>query len=403
MIKNFTLGFFLFFLSFFSSQRLDYEKLNDEISLLNNNKNYKTSIIKLEEIINDKSYSTYDKYFAYLEKSYTYKRLYNYSEALENLDLALQFGLQSDHKKEVESRILVEKLFIAFDIQDDQDVAKYIRLIQAEHLALLDAKTHAFYISILAILDVRKLDYPAADKKLDEAIAILEKASPKDLPNIYRKKVALYAMTKQSTLALDAYKKGMYYAEKYNVDIYKIIMQESLRDYYITNEDYKNALDYQKKVSDARTEYNHVNQTGQLNILEKDLLQKRKKIEIDYEKKISYFLVVLLVILLCFVFVIIKLYDSNRQKSILVQRENAMMRVELQKLTVEMDDRGDEKLNVTEFNLTDRQIEIINLVKLGKTNKEIGSQLYISENTVKYHLKIIYNVLGIENRWGLKD
>ncbi|WP_425583588.1 response regulator transcription factor [Winogradskyella damuponensis] len=54
-------------------------------------------------------------------------------------------------------------------------------------------------------------------------------------------------------------------------------------------------------------------------------------------------------------------------------------------------------------NLTERQLEVIKLVKEGKTNKEIGVELYISENTVKYHLKAIYELLGVKNRIILRE
>ena len=78
------------------------------------------------------------------------------------------------------------------------------------------------------------------------------------------------------------------------------------------------------------------------------------------------------------------------------------MRVELEQVTKELDAQGEQKLHIQDYNLTERQVEIINLIKEGKTNKEIGAILFISENTVKYHLKIIYNILGIGHRWDLK-
>lgn len=52
-------------------------------------------------------------------------------------------------------------------------------------------------------------------------------------------------------------------------------------------------------------------------------------------------------------------------------------------------------------NLTKRQIEIIELVILGKTNEEIASQLFISVNTVKTHLNNIYRELNVSNRFSL--
>ncbi|GAQ24277.1 LuxR C-terminal-related transcriptional regulator [Tepidanaerobacter syntrophicus] len=51
--------------------------------------------------------------------------------------------------------------------------------------------------------------------------------------------------------------------------------------------------------------------------------------------------------------------------------------------------------------LTEREEEIVELLLAGKTYKTIGSELYISENTVKTHVKKIYSKLNIRNRTEL--
>lgn len=48
--------------------------------------------------------------------------------------------------------------------------------------------------------------------------------------------------------------------------------------------------------------------------------------------------------------------------------------------------------------LTAREISILELVVEGLTNKEIASELYISENTVKIHLRNILEKLHLQNR-----
>ena len=48
--------------------------------------------------------------------------------------------------------------------------------------------------------------------------------------------------------------------------------------------------------------------------------------------------------------------------------------------------------------LTKREREIVDLVVLGKSNKEIATVLYISVHTVKANLEHIYEKLGIHNR-----
>jgi DNA-binding NarL/FixJ family response regulator len=48
--------------------------------------------------------------------------------------------------------------------------------------------------------------------------------------------------------------------------------------------------------------------------------------------------------------------------------------------------------------LTPREIDILELVVQGKTNKEIAQELSISENTVKIHLRNILEKLHLQNR-----
>lgn len=48
--------------------------------------------------------------------------------------------------------------------------------------------------------------------------------------------------------------------------------------------------------------------------------------------------------------------------------------------------------------LTERELEVLNLVKNGKSNWDISQILAISERTVKYHLSNIYEKLSVVNR-----
>ncbi|NMC11733.1 MAG: hypothetical protein GYA34_02495, partial [Chloroflexi bacterium] len=48
--------------------------------------------------------------------------------------------------------------------------------------------------------------------------------------------------------------------------------------------------------------------------------------------------------------------------------------------------------------LSERELEILKLVATGVSNKEIAQRLYISTNTVKVHLKNIFNKIGVVSR-----
>lgn len=48
--------------------------------------------------------------------------------------------------------------------------------------------------------------------------------------------------------------------------------------------------------------------------------------------------------------------------------------------------------------LSNREIEVVMHVSKGQTNKEIASQLFITEKTVKFHLTSIYKKLNLKSR-----
>jgi len=52
----------------------------------------------------------------------------------------------------------------------------------------------------------------------------------------------------------------------------------------------------------------------------------------------------------------------------------------------------------TEDRLTSREMEVLKLIAGGRSNKEIASELYISEKTVKNHLTNIFRKIEVEDR-----
>ena len=62
--------------------------------------------------------------------------------------------------------------------------------------------------------------------------------------------------------------------------------------------------------------------------------------------------------------------------------------------TKELERREDSAL----ANLTPREMDVLRELTAGGRNKEIASRLYLSENTVKYHVHSILDKLSLPNR-----
>jgi DNA-binding NarL/FixJ family response regulator len=60
--------------------------------------------------------------------------------------------------------------------------------------------------------------------------------------------------------------------------------------------------------------------------------------------------------------------------------------------------RADERTQVPGPRLTERELEVLKLVAKGLNNRDIGSELFISENTVKNHVRNILEKLHLHSR-----
>ncbi|STD54135.1 helix-turn-helix domain-containing protein [Empedobacter falsenii] len=391
MFKNLLFFVLLLTTPFLSAQNIDPQKLNDEISVLNDQFKYETSLLRLEEVITDKKSTHYDIFNAYIQRSLTYKRLYNYPEVARNLELAKEhLDEVNDNKlKEIgEVRLLVEQLFVAFDNQKWEDVDKVLKEISTKDLSLLNSETQLFYYNVIATLQMREKDFVNAEKTLNHAIELGKIDNPKHVAAVYIKLIDLAEFKKDTQMAEKAFDNAIFYSKKYKMLIYEKFVYYIMSHFYAEIKDFEKAYYYQKIAVELTYKYSTNTYNGKLTILDKKLLDKRKNIEIDYEKKIRYLLITCLIAVFAFLIVVIKLYNSNKEKNRFIQRENNRMRIELENFMKESNEKGEHLLHIEDYNLTERQLEIIELVKQGKTNKEIGEELFISENTVKYHLKL---------------
>ena len=404
-MKKWILVFFIFspFFNGLFGQTIDAKKLDDEISSLNDRHLYEKSILRLQYVLNDSRASHYDRYNAYLQKYFTYKRVSDFTTALEFLKAAENEGKQSDRKEEVETRIAVEDILIKVEVQEFAQVKKILADKQHRiNLKLLDADTQGFYLSTLGIIDIFDKNFSQAEVHLNDAINIFQNNNPKHLANVYRKKIDLYKELGNEAKILESYEKGLYYANKYKVKVYEKGLYESMAQYYREKSDQEMArfyVDLSEKTSIAT--YKTLNESEKLKNLEQRLKDNQLYVKEGYEERFKVIFSIIFLLLGVLTFYYYKQSRINKRKRIEFERENLKIRKELNAILQKNQIEGSD-LEIRKRELTERQLQIFELARQGKTNKEIGNELCISENTVKYHLKSIYTILDLENRFQLQ-
>ena len=125
------------------------------------------------------------------------------------------------------------------------------------------------------------------------------------------------------------------------------------------------------------------------------------------QKKIKYqvwFIVLLVTIFILILLVFYFNFKRNKLKQIHLRLElqNYLMQIREMKFAIK---EGPSTINqkngspkFEEFDLTEREKEVLHLIAEGYKNTEIAEKLFVSENTIKSHIKNIYVKLDVKNR-----
>ncbi len=173
--------------------------------------------------------------------------------------------------------------------------------------------------------------------------------------------------------------------------------------------DYKTAFEYQAKENEVKEEIFNTEKSQQIAELETEYQTEKKEqqlaiaaIQLKQQVQEKYLLIsaiVLITVVGGFIIYSVKKQASLQKK--LLEEEMDHLRLKINSLLgnpekVELDQ---EVINKSLHQpLSEREFEILNLTVADKTNREIADQVFVSVNTVKFHLKNIYSKLGVSNR-----
>jgi len=402
-MKNLIVSILLLFSTFIYSQKKPIESLQEKIIQYNHSERYDLSVKLLSDFITDKQNSADDKYNAYIIKSNIYKNLFKYQHALKNLEAALQEGKKGSNPTTSSQEIKAEKALIFFEMQDfDKTKILMSELAQSGYKNLSSRYLLFLYVQEGYFL-LKDKDYSASAKKLNEAVEIAQTNYPEELPIIYGKQIELYNIIKEDKKMDQAYQLGIGIARKYKNLKYEFYLNEVVKNIYTSNNDPKNAFIYQKKCDSLFALYNSNSNASKIELLEQKIQNKEFDSQLEKKQQILVYLFFFSILLIIVVFFLIKKYKSYKQKKILVEKENFKIQDEIERLKTLAQTQIDPKKDISTYNFTERQLEVIQLVQNGKNNKEIAADLFISENTVKYHLKTIYAILEIKHRSELSN
>lgn len=402
-MKTFTVFIVLLFSTFIYAQKTPLESLKEKVFQYNHAERYDLSIKLLTDFISDEKNSTDDKYNAYLIKSDIYKNLFKYQHALKNLEAALQQAKKGSNRVNALQEIKAEKALIYFEMQDFEKAKLLMDELARSGYENLSTKYLIFIYVQEGYFLLKEKNYTEAEKKLNDAVEIAEEDHPEELPIILGKQIELYNTVQNYEKRDQSYKMGIDIAQKNKNLKYEFYLNEVLKNVFNNNNDAKNALIYQKKCDSLFALYNSNSNSSKIEILEQEIKDKNFDDMLGKKQQILIYLFLFSILLITIVLFLLKNYRKYKRQKTTVEKQNQIYQEEIERIKRLAQKDIYVKKEISSFNLTERQLEIIKLIQSGKNNKEIAAELFISENTVKYHLKTIYTILQIKYRNELSN
>jgi len=230
-------------------------------------------------------------------------------------------------------------------------------------------------ISTLIILSEtldKQNKYSEALKKLKEAEYLSKKKGLLErLPDINFHYYEIYKH-------INNYKQALQYFEKFH---YK---QDSIAE-----------TELKEKVADIEIKYQTEKKQHKIELLNEENKTKEQKLK---TQNLLIVLLILILILIIGIAYFIKQKDRHKLNKIELQLQQYILQIK----DINKQRKKGEKIQLKEvsekYQLTARETDILHLISKGKSNADIAKKIFVSSNTVKYHIKNIYLKLDVKNR-----
>ncbi|GAB3764054.1 LuxR C-terminal-related transcriptional regulator [Spirosoma pomorum] len=378
-----------------------FRQLADKVYQLNNSLKYNESQALLLPVLQDDSFSADDKYQAAVQLSYTYKRVFDYQSAIKFLDVASTFADKTTNKVQYAAGIDAEKAFILFDTHDYKRADRLMRRIEKTGYNHINQENTSKLIMQRGYLLFLGKQYDRAEAVYNKALRLMRSASPCDLPMIFVKKMQLYEAMSRLDLMDNALQKSIAQADSCHIIKYNLYAYDELLAIYKKRKDLDAIVKTQSKVDSLNELYASNEKVASLHDQKEAILLEDKDQELQQIETNEWYLTISIVVLVLLALALLVWLVQYRNKQQRLEADFASMKRELETYLKANENQVSSKVTTGDERLTklsERQREVLYHMAAGLSNKAIADAMFISENTVKYHIKNIYLLMEIKDR-----
>ncbi|MBO0931574.1 helix-turn-helix transcriptional regulator [Fibrella sp. HMF5036] len=367
-------------------------------------------------LLDNPAYSPDEQFQATVLLSYTYKRLLDYTTALSWLTKAGQLARQTTRPDSNQTQIQAQ-LALSYQYAKSD---RLMRQLERNHFRYLDPENRAKIVHQQGYLLFLAKQYPEADALYDRAMLDLQASSPCDMPMILVKKMQLYAAMNQMQRVETTLQQTCRYADSCGIVKYKIYAYDELKGIYKARHDLIGMAQATSVLDSLNQAYAQTQHMAELHNQHQTLEREKQDRQLATRQQwLTYALAGLGTLALLALGLWIAL-RRRRARQLRMEAELDRMRTELTALmtlsssplvppavlpmtpTAAPTPTYPPRLQRPDLStLSDRQRDVLDGIVAGLSNRDIADKLFVSENTVKYHLKNIYVLLNVRDRVDL--
>ena len=380
------------------------EKLEETVYQLNNKLKYSESQALLLPLLQDRTLSSEYRFKVAILLSYTYKRVFDYQSALKFLNAAKGFAQNSTDRKYLLANILSEQAFVYFDIHKYKMSDSIMRILAESDFRYIASENKSKLLMQQGYLLFLNKQNEKADVVYNQALKLMRISNPCNLPMIYVKKIQLYNGMGRKDLFDEAVRKSEFYADSCGIIKYHLYANQELLNIYEAKNDLESIVRTQKKLDSLNEIYSIEQNISDLHNQKETILLQVKDDEINRAQMSEKYLALVLAgssVLIIFLTSSLILF---RRKQRFMEEQFSRIKSELDHYLTSSTTQSSAKEEIDQIDLqilSERQKEVLHCLAQGMSNKDVAEKLCISENTVKYHIKNIYQLLDIKGRKGL--
>ncbi|WP_456458312.1 tetratricopeptide repeat protein [Reichenbachiella sp.] len=341
-----------------------------------------------------------------------YKNIGDYEKSLSQYKKALELNVPYD-------TVLASKYYnnigVVYKNMDQYDSAQYFFGLSLELKKILgDQRSVANTITNIGNILALKDDSRSAIELFKQALALETEAGLNEgIAKSYNNMSLAYLNLKEIDSAIIFASKGLAISREINTKLQMKEAAEVLSKAYAARGKFEQAYHYQElsyQMKDSLTNEEMARSVGryearlELEMKENENRMLRNENQIKdlelIQSRQRFFLILSLTLLLLAGLIFLLVFFRLRRKLLVAEIDELRAKINsnLVLAGVTLDVSLEVFNNKVHNALTEREYEILKLAISQKPNSQIAKEVFVSVNTVKFHLKNIFNKLGVANR-----